>query len=98
EKDRNKDGALDPQQAFLDLKLSAAAAGNDSYLVVRGGRFEMSYGAGRLVATRAAPNIPFKFDCLQLIGSGGGGKVYAFVTKPARQRKNHFDGEFTGPP
>jgi hypothetical protein len=33
----------------------------------------MSYGTGRLVATRAGPNIPFKFDGLQLIRSGGGG-------------------------
>jgi hypothetical protein len=87
---------LDLQQAFLDLKLSAEAAVSGSYLVVRGGRFAMSYGAGRLVATRAAPNIPFKFDGLQLIGSGGGRKVYAFVTKPAREQKYKFDDEFPG--
>ncbi|HKA53645.1 MAG TPA: alginate export family protein [Candidatus Binatia bacterium] len=87
---------VDLQQAFLDLKLIREASGNISYLIVRGGRFEMSYGAGRLVATRAGPNIPFKFDGLQLIGSGGGGKVYAFVTKPAREREYQFDDEFPG--
>src|SRR5262249_34339635 len=48
---------VDLQQGFLDLRLHAGAAGDSSYLVVRGGRFEMSYGAGRLVATRAGPNI-----------------------------------------
>ena len=85
---------LDLQQAFLDLKLYADGSAPLSYLVVRGGRFEMTYGAGRLVATRAAPNIPFKFDGLQLIGSGGGGKVYAFVTKTARERTEKFDDEF----
>jgi hypothetical protein len=86
---------VDLQQAFLDLKLIGNSV-NFSYLVIRGGRFEMSYGAGRLVATRAGPNIPFKFDGLQLIGSGGGRKVYAFVTKPARERKYQFDDEFPG--
>ena len=43
----------------------------------------MSLGAGRLVATRAAPNIPFKFDGLQLIGAGADSKVYAFIVKEA---------------
>src|SRR5262249_8673690 len=33
---------------------------------------------------------------LQLIGSSGGGKVYAFVTKPAREQKYTFDDEFPG--
>jgi hypothetical protein len=56
----------------------------------------MTYGSGRLVATRAAPNIPFKFDGGQLIDSVGGGKIYAFVTKPAREQKNAFDDEYPG--
>ena len=94
EKAPTNQNPVDLQQAFVDLKLYAEASAPSSYLVVRGGRFEMSYGAGRLVATRAAPNIPFKFDGLQLIGSGGGGKVYAFVTKPAREQKEKFDDEF----
>ncbi len=96
EKGPPNEDPFDLQQAFLDLKLSVEASGDVSYLVVRGGRFAMSYGAGRLVATRAAPNIPFKFDGLQLIGSGGGGKIYAFVTKPAREQKYQFDDEFPG--
>jgi len=85
---------VDLQQAFVDLRFDEPRAASPTYLVVRGGRFEMSYGAGRLVATRAAPNIPFKFDGLQLIGAAGGGKVYAFVTKPAREKKYEFDDEF----
>jgi hypothetical protein len=83
----------DLQQAFADLKL-ADSPNSPDYLVIRGGRFEMTYGSGRLVATRAAPNIPFKFDGLQLIWSTGGGKVYAFVTKPAREEKYTFDDEY----
>ncbi len=96
EKAPTNQNPVDLQQAFLDLKLYADASAPSAYLVVRGGRFEMSYGAGRLVATRAGPNIPFKFDGLQLIGSGGGGKVYAFVTKPGRDQKEKFDDEFPG--
>ena len=82
----------DLQQAFADLKLADSPDSPD-YLVIRGGRFEMTYGSGRLVAT-PAPNIPFKFDGLQLIWSAGGGKVYAFVTKPAREEKYTFDDEY----
>ena len=54
----------------------------------------MTYGSGRLVATRAAPNIPFKFDGLQLIDAVGGGKIYAFITKPAREHEYTFDDEY----
>ena len=85
---------VDLQQAFVDLRFDEPGAASPTYLVVRGGRFEMSYGSGRLVATRAAPNIPFKFDGLQLIGAAGDGKIYAFVTKPAREKKYDFDDEF----
>jgi hypothetical protein len=86
---------VDLQQAFADFKLIDSNNPND-YLVVRGGRFEMSLGAGRLVATRAAPNIPFKFDGLQLIGAGYDSKIYAFITKPAREQKYGFDDEYPG--
>ena len=57
------------------------------------GTLEMTCGSGRLVATRAGPNIPFDFDGVQLTGSIGGGKIYAFVTKPAREQKDTFDDE-----
>ena len=39
---------IDLQQAFADLKLTDPNNGKD-YLIVRGGRFEMNLGAGRLV-------------------------------------------------
>src|SRR5262249_37014373 len=50
EKAPTNQNPVDLQQAFLDLKLYADASAPSAYLVVRGGRFEMSYGAGRLVA------------------------------------------------
>lgn len=86
---------VDLQQAFGDLKLASSPESPD-YLIIRGGRFEMTYGSGRLVATRAAPNIPFKYDGLQLIEAIGGAKIYAFVTKPARENKYTFDDEYSG--
>jgi hypothetical protein len=86
---------VDLQQAFADFKLIDSDV-PQKYLVIRGGRFEMSLGAGRLIATRAAPNIPFKFDGLQLIGAGYDSKIYAFITKPAREQKYEFDDEYPG--
>lgn len=86
----------DLQQAFVDYKFFDDAAGDTDYVVTRAGRFEMTYGSGRLVATRAAPNIPFKFDGLQVIASEGGAKIYAFVTKPAREQPSRFDDEYPG--
>jgi hypothetical protein len=82
------------QQAFLDFRADSTSAAKPEYLVVRAGRFEMSYGSGRLIATRQAPNIPFKFDGLEFIGALDDAKIYAFMTKPAREHKTAFDDEY----
>src|SRR5579859_3080034 len=50
---------IDLQFAFLDI---VPYLTDDERLTLRAGRFGMSFGSGRLVATRAAPNIPFRFD------------------------------------
>jgi hypothetical protein len=84
------------QQAFADLRFDVDGAKQPEYLVVRGGRFEMSAGSGRLIATRDGPNIPFKFDGIELIAAGKDAKVYAFLTKPAREHKYEFDDEYPG--
>jgi hypothetical protein len=86
----------DLEQAFADVRMDDHTASEPSYVVVRGGRFQMTYGSGRLVATRQAPNIPFKFDGGQLIATRYGAKLYAFVTKPARERETQFDDEAVG--
>jgi Alginate export len=82
------------QQAFLDFRTDNSDAAEPEYLVVRAGRFAMTYGSGRLVATRQAPNIPFKFDGLELIGAAHDAKIYAFLTNPAREKKTAFDDDF----
>lgn len=51
---------LDLQQAFVDYTFGEAAP-NGERETVRLGRFSMSYGSGRLIATRAGPNTPLKF-------------------------------------
>ena len=75
------------QQAFLDFRIDNKNAADSEYLIVRAGRFAMTYGSGRLVATRQAPNIPFKFDGLEIIGAAHDAKFYAFLTNPAREKK-----------
>ncbi|WP_347988410.1 alginate export family protein [Methylomonas sp. AM2-LC] len=78
---------LDLQQAFADYVFGNPNP-DGNRLTVRGGRFSMTYGAGRLIATRAAPNTPLKFDGFQFIGSmGGKTKLYGFMTHPAMEEK-----------
>jgi hypothetical protein len=89
----NQDPA-DLQQAFLDFRIDNRHAADPEYLVVRAGRFEMSYGSGRLIATRQGPNIPFKFDGIELIGAAADAKIYAFFANPAREKKTAFDDDY----
>jgi Alginate export len=77
----------DLQQAFADYVFGNPTP-DGNRLTVRGGRFSMTYGAGRLIATRAGPNTPLKFDGFQLVGSmGGTSKLYGFITHPVREDK-----------
>ncbi|HXC35813.1 MAG TPA: alginate export family protein [Candidatus Acidoferrales bacterium] len=71
---------LDLQFAFLELIPYLTA---DEKLALRVGRFGMSFGSGRLVATRAATNIPFRFDGLELIYTSPLWETTAFLTQPA---------------
>jgi hypothetical protein len=86
---------LDLQQGFVDY-IFGNPVPQGPRLTSRFGRFEMTYGSGRLVATRAAPNIPFKFDGAQLIGGLGASRIYAFVVHPGLEQKYHLDTENGG--
>ena len=78
--------APDVQDDPLDLQFAFAAflpyLTDDESLTLRGGRFGMSFGSGRLVATRAAPNIPFRFDGFEAIYSRPLWEATAFLTRP----------------
>jgi len=77
------------QFAFVDLVPWLA---DDRRLTLRVGRFGMSFGAGRLVATRAAPNIPFRFDGFEALYSRPSWNVTAFLTQPVKD-SGHIDSE-----
>ncbi len=85
-----QDDRLDLQMAFMDLRSSANP---EEYLLLRVGRQEMSYGAGRLIATRAAPNIPFKFDGVTVRAREGDSTLSAFFVRPGLEDAAKFDGE-----
>jgi hypothetical protein len=72
---------IDLQFAFLDL---IPYLTDDERLTLRAGRFGMSIGSGRLVATRAAPNIPFRFDGLELLYTRPLWEATAFLTQPVQ--------------
>jgi hypothetical protein len=83
-----QDDPIELQFAFVDL---VPYLNGDEQLTLRGGRFGMSLGSGRLVATRAAPNIPFKFDGFEAFYRRPSWEFTAFVTRPAKERPHQFD-------
>lgn len=72
---------LDLQFAFVDL---VPYLTDDQRLTLRVGRFGLSFGAGRLVATRAAPNIPFRFQGFELLYDRPGWNLASFLTEPVK--------------
>jgi len=74
-----QDDPLDLQFAFADV---VPYLTEDESLTLRGGRFGMSFGSGRLIATRAAPNIPSRFDGFEAIYSRPLWAATAFLTRP----------------
>ena len=82
---------IDLAYAFADV---VPYLTDDESLTLRVGRYGMSLGSGRLVATRAAPsapNIPFRFDGLELLYSMPGWEATAFLNRPAKDT-GHIDG------
>src|SRR5436853_1239564 len=75
-----QDDPADLQFLFLDV---IPYRSDGSQLTLRAGRFGLSLGSGRLVATRAAPNIPFRFDGFEAIYSAPRWHGIAFITSPA---------------
>ena len=84
-----QDDPIDLQFAFVDV---VPCFSDDEKLTLRAGRFGMSLGSGRLVATRAAPNIPFRFDGFELLYSRPQWNVTAFLTQPVKD-SGHIDAE-----
>ena len=84
-----QDDPIDLQFAFVDV---VPWLKDDERLTLRAGRFGMSFGAGRLVATRAAPNIPSRFDGFEALYSRPLWNVTGFLTQPTKD-SGHIDSE-----
>jgi len=80
---------IDLAFAFMDVVPYLTA---EEQLTLRMGRFGMSFGAGRLVATRAPVNIPFRFDGFEALYSSPKWEATAFLTQPALD-SGHIDSE-----
>ena len=86
-----QDDPIDLAYAFADV---VPYLNGEESLTLRGGRFGMSLGSGRLVATRAAPsapNIPFRFDGFEMLYATSSWEATAFLTRPAKD-SGHIDG------
>jgi hypothetical protein len=82
---------IDLAYSFVDL---VPYLSGDESLTLRAGRYGMSLGSGRLVATRAAPsapNIPFRFDGFEMLYSARSWEATAFLNRPAKD-SGHIDG------
>jgi hypothetical protein len=76
-----QDDEIDLQFAFADV---VPYLTTDERFTLRAGRFGMSLGSGRLVATRAAPNIPFRFDGFEALYSRPGWDGTGFLVRPVK--------------
>lgn len=76
-----QDDPLDLQFAFADFQPYLT---DEESLTLRGGRFGLSFGSSRLVATRSAPNIPLRFDGGEVIYERGLWEATALVTRPVK--------------
>lgn len=76
-----QDDPIDLAFAFLEAVPYATV---EDRLAVRTGRFGMSLGSGRLVATRASPNIPFRFDGFEALYSHRDWKATAFLARSVK--------------
>lgn len=74
-----QDDPLDLLFAFADV---VPYLTDDESLTIRGGRFGMSFGSARLIATRAAPNILFRFDGAEMIYERPLWEATGFLTRP----------------
>lgn len=86
------DDHLDVNALFADISLIPGKDIDDpAYLVVRAGRQELSFGSGRLIDVREAPNVRFGWDGARLIAQAATLRLDAFLVRPQRTRPGVFD-------
>jgi hypothetical protein len=89
---------VDVAQAFLELSTSLTIGGTEARLSVRGGRRQISFGAGRLIAPRYGPNVMQAFDGgFGTLAIGDKLRIDAFYAHPVAPGTGDFDDR-TGDP
>jgi hypothetical protein len=89
---------IDVAQAFLELSTSLSIAGTEGRLSVRGGRRQISFGSGRLIAPRYGPNVMQAFDGgFGTLAIGDKVRIDAFYAHPVAPGTGDFDDR-TGDP
>ena len=79
---------FDLQQGFADVKVPI---GENASLTFRGGRYEMTFGSGRLVDVREGPNIRLSFDGGRVFYESPAIRVDAFGAAPVVPERGIFD-------
>jgi len=79
------------KQAFADITLAKGAEEKKNPLVMRLGRQEFFFGAGRLVDPREGPNVRLAFDAIALIWKKSSWNVRAVAAKPVLNGTGFFD-------
>jgi hypothetical protein len=79
---------FDLQQGFADLK---APLGQNGSVTFRGGRQEITLGAGRLLDVREGPNIRLSFDGGRLFYESPALRLDAFGAAPVVPKRGVFD-------
>ncbi|NVO32281.1 alginate export family protein [Hymenobacter lapidiphilus] len=83
---------LDLNQGFVDLNIGPVSdADGTTPLVLRLGRQELEYGAGRLISVRELPNVRQTFDGGRLLLRAGAWRAEAFGLRPAATKRGVFD-------
>ncbi len=87
----------DLNQAFVDLRLSLPFASpgltGPASATLRGGRQELDYGIGRLLAVREGPNNRQAFDGFKLMLDAGGWRADLFLVKPVEDDRAAFNDQ-----
>ena len=85
------DDGPDLHQAFVELALGDLVGRPRSDLLLRVGRQELHYGAGRMISIRVSPNMPIDYTGLFLRGRIGNVVAEAFAARQSEDRAGSFN-------
>ena len=86
-----EDDGPDLHQAFAELAIGDVLSLNQHDFIIRAGRQELHYGAGRLISIRGGPNVSFDFDGLLARARLGNRVTDIFAFRPTENDLGRFD-------